>query len=98
MFEIIILTRPSFTATRGFTWQYDSQRNFTHGIRTVRSDLWRCSKSVSKEAGNTTFLKFSKKASYPPILSSFTGYCAEHDHLRGRKVVQIVDVNLEKII
>ena len=43
MFEFINLTRQSITATRGFTWQYDSQRNFTHGIRTVRSDLWRCS-------------------------------------------------------
>ena len=43
MFEFINLKRQSITATRGFTWQYDSQRNFTHGIRTVRSDLWRCS-------------------------------------------------------
>ena len=41
-------------------------------------------------------MKFSKKVSYQPILSSFTGYCTEHDHLRGRKIVQIVDVNLEK--
>lgn len=29
-----------------------------------------------------------------PILGSFSGHCAEHDHLRSCKVVQIVDVNL----
>ena len=66
----------------------------TQGIRTVLSDLWE-GKLIMKEE-----FKISKGLSIKcfydsPILGSLPGHCAEHDHLGGGKVVQIVDVNLD---
>ena len=54
-------------------------------MRTVRSDL---EKEISLE-------KKILKIYVSPILGSLAGHCAEHNHLRGGQVVQVVDVNLD---